>query len=253
MGPANAGSATGITVQTDADVTASAGTPSGGIFDAPTDVQMVIASGNRVPNRSNVAVVVTFKTGASALAIGGKITLTYPTGFFATSATPAANTAGSTSVPTMTATSAAPTATQIVITTAVAGIAANTAFTITLSGLTMGPANAGSATGITVQTDTANTIASAGVPSGGIGSSVTALSISPSSTGLAVAAVTVIVRFTTSAAGLIAAGGRISLGFPTGWFDRTVTPANNAAGTSSVPTLTASSVIPVTASQSQQQ
>jgi len=143
----------------------------------------------------------------------------------------------------MTATSAAPTATQIVITTAVAGIAANTAFTITLSGLTMGPANAGSATGITVQTDTANTIASAGVPSGGIGSSVTALSISPSSTGLAVAAVTVIVRFTTSAAGLIAAGGRISLGFPTGWFDRTVTPANNAAGTSSVPTLTASSVI----------
>jgi hypothetical protein len=106
----------------------------------------------------------------------------------------------------------------------------------------MGAATAGSATGIKVETNTADTLPSAGAASGGIGSSVTALSVTPSSTALATASVSVIVRFATSAtAGDIAAGGTITLGFPTGWFDKSVTPADNAAG--SVPTLTATSVI----------
>jgi alpha-tubulin suppressor-like RCC1 family protein len=132
---------------------------------AAAAVSMTIATGDRVAAKSSVAVTLAFTTSA-ALAIGGQITLGYPSGFFAISATPTiAN--GATSVITMTATAAAPGSTQLIITTAVKGISSGTAFTITLSGMTMGAATAGSATGITVQTD-ADTVASAGAASGGI-------------------------------------------------------------------------------------
>jgi hypothetical protein len=172
MGAATAGSATGITVQTEADLTASAGVFSGPINSATaqssqvTSVAFFIASADRVAGKTAVSVTLGFTT-TSTLPVGGKITLNYPSGFFAPTTTPWPNTAGTTSVTTMTATSGVPGATSIVITTAGAGLAANMAFTITLSGLTMGAATAGSATGITVQTE-ADLTASAGVASGGI-------------------------------------------------------------------------------------
>jgi len=197
---------------------------------------LTIAAGDRVPAKASVPVTLAFTTQA-ALSIGGKITLNYPAGFFAATS-PAANAAGTASVATMTATSAI-VSNSIVITTAVLGIAANTPFTITLSDLTMGAATAGSTTGITVQTD-ADTVASAGVASGGIGTRITSLSVAPSSTALATT-VSVVITFTTTTA--VPIGGTILFSFPTGWFDASATPTANAAGTSSVPTLTATSVI----------
>jgi hypothetical protein len=142
-----------------------------------TAVTFTIAAGDRVAAKASVAVTLMFTTKA-ALATNGKITLNYPAGFFAGTPNPAANAAGSTSVSNMTATSAI-SANSIVITTAVVGIAATTAFTITLSGLTMGAVTVGSATGITVQTD-ADTVASAGVASGGIFTQTTAVTLTPS-------------------------------------------------------------------------
>ena len=165
MGAVTAGSNTGITVQTDADTVASAGVASGGIFTQTTAVTFNIAPGDRVAAKTNVPVTLEFKTSA-ALSTNGKITLNYPAAFFVSTLNPAANAAGSTSVSSMTATSAF-SGNSIVISTAVVGIAATTAVTITLSGVTMGAVNAGSNTGITVQTD-ADTVASAGVASGGI-------------------------------------------------------------------------------------
>ena len=126
-----------------------------------TVVSFAIATADRIAGKTAVSVTLGFIP-TTALPAGGKITLSYPAGFFAPTTTPVVNVAGSTS-----ATSAVPGATSIVITTAVTGISANTAFTITLSGLTMGAATDGSVTGITVQSDT-DTTASAGVSSGGI-------------------------------------------------------------------------------------
>ncbi len=140
-------------------------------------VLFAIAAGDRIAAKAGVPVTLTFTT-QTALAVGGKITLNYPAGFFAATPNPANNAAGSTSVATMTAASAI-TGNSIVITTAVAGIAATTTFTITLSGLTMGAAAvAGCATGITVQTDS-DTTASAGAASGAITSQTFVMSQSP--------------------------------------------------------------------------
>jgi hypothetical protein len=240
LGAQNNGSST-ITVQTDTDVVASNGVASGDIRFSPYDVSLTIAAGDRTPGKTGVAAVLSFKT-MVPMKIGGLITLTYPAGFF-DAVKPSDNGAGSTSVPTMTAISSTPTATtgtQIIITTAVAGIAADTTFTITLSGLKMGAANVGSPTGITVQTNTIwgdLTIASGGAPSGGIGSTVSSFSVAPSSTVIATPSVDLIIKFTTSKDNDIAIGGKITLGFPTGWFDSSVAPA--AAVKSSVKDLTA--------------
>ena len=207
----------------------------------PTAVVFTIAAADRVAAKANVAVTLFFKT-TTALAINGKITLNYPNGFFATTATPANNAAGTASVATMTATSAAPGATSIVITTATAGIPANTAFTITLSGFTMGALNAGSATGITVQTD-ADVIASAGVASGSITSQPTAvvMTIAGADRLANKAAVAVTLGFTTTTA--LSLGGKITLNYPAGFFAGAPNPANNVAGSTSVATMTATSAI----------
>ena len=60
MGAVTAGSATGITVQTDADTVASAGVASGGIFTQTTAVTFNIAAGHRVEDKTN-----SFKTSAA--------------------------------------------------------------------------------------------------------------------------------------------------------------------------------------------
>jgi hypothetical protein len=199
------------------------GQASSGTTEAPTtsEVTFTIATADRVAGKTAVSVTVGFKS-PSALPIGGKITLNYPSGFFAPSAAQPVP-AGSTSVAIMTATSAAPGATSIVITTAVAGIAAGTTFTITLSGLTMGAATAGSATGIAVQIDTDPT-ASAGVSSGVINSAtaqssqVTAVAfvISTADRVAGKTAVSVTLFFTTTSA--LPVGGKITLNYLSDFF-----------------------------------
>jgi len=235
MGAATAGSATGITVTTDTDTIASAGAPSGIINPAVTSVGFVIATAKRVPASTSAALTLSFKT-TSVFQIGGRITLTYPSGFFATGVTPTANAANTASVATMTAISGSTSSTSFVITTAVAGIAAGTTFTITISGLTVGAATAGGP--VTVQTDT-DPAPSPSVLSGGLGTQVTLFTATPSATTLA-ASSTLVLAFTATTT--VASGGTISFWFPTGWYDTTAAPTANAAGTSSVATLTATSV-----------
>jgi len=77
-----------------------------------------------------------FTTSAGGeLAAGSNITLTYPSGFFAASASP---TGTMSAVNTTLATISAPGATSIIMTTAGNPVAASTAVTITLEGLTIG-------------------------------------------------------------------------------------------------------------------
>jgi hypothetical protein len=208
----------------------------------PTEVMLRIADDDRVAAKAQIPVTLAF-TATAALAINGSITLSYPSGFFATTATPANNAAGTASVASMTAFSSAPNATQIVISTRVAGIPAATAFTITLSGLTMGAATAGNATGITVSTD-ADTVASAGVPSGTISTQPTGVvfTIAAGNRVAAKAQIPVTLAFTATAA--LAINGSITLSYPSGFFATTATPANNAAGTASVASMTAFSSAP---------
>jgi len=237
MGVGNSGSTTGIMVQTDTVGTiASAGFDSGAINTAVTNVGFVIAAAKRAPASAAAILTLSF-TPTSEIQIGGKITVNYPSGFFATSATPTANAATTASVATMTATSAAPGATSIVITTAVAGAAAGAVFTITVSGFTMGVASAGG--DVTVQTDT-DIAASPKVSSGGLGTPVTLFTAKPSATTLSTASTTLVLAFTATTT--VAIGGTISFWFPTGWYDTTAAPTNNAASSSSVATLTATSV-----------
>jgi len=235
MGAATTGSATGITVTTVADTVASAGVTSGLINPTVTSVGFSIAAAKRVP-ASTAAALTLSSTPTSEVRIGGRITLNYPSGFFAPSVTATANAARTASVQTMMAAVAATGSTSVVITTAVAGIAAGTAFTITLAGLTMGSATAGG--DITVTTDT-NPGPSPAVHSGGLGTQVTAFTATPSSTALATASSTLVITFTATAT--VAIGGTISFWFPTGWYDTAAAPTANIAGTSSVATLTATS------------
>jgi hypothetical protein len=236
-----ADSPAGITVQTDADVTASAGVASGVLNSQATAVTFAIAAGDRLANKAAVPVTLAFKT-TTALTTGGKITLNYPAGLFAATPNPGNNMAGSTSVATMTATSAIA-GNSVVITTAVAGIAANAAFTMTLSGLTMGAAAlADSPAGITVQTD-ADVTASAGVASGVLNSQATAVTFAIAAGDRLAnkAAVPVTLAFKTTTA--LTTGGKITLNYPAGLFAATPNPGNNMAGSTSVATMTATSAI----------
>jgi hypothetical protein len=94
----------------------------------------VIEDSDRVADKANVAATFSFTTSAGgALAIGSFITLTYPPGFFSSSATPSVLMSGSVS-----GTSAPPSSTAIIVTTATAGIAASANVIVTLSGLKLG-------------------------------------------------------------------------------------------------------------------
>jgi hypothetical protein len=219
IGAATAANATGIAVQTDADTVASAGVDSGSINSQPTSVILAIPAGDRVAAKTLVHVTVAFTTTA-ALGINGRITLRYPSGFFATAATPANNAAGTASVASMTAFSSAPTATQIAISTRVAGIPAAAAFNFTLSGLTMGAATAGSPTGITVSTD-ADTVASTGAASGVIGGAPLqpSFTIQASDRVAGKKPVLATFGFTSTAGGSLGVDGVITLNYPSGFFE----------------------------------
>jgi hypothetical protein len=87
------------------------------------------------PARASAAATFSFTTTAGgALAAGSTITLTYPSGFFASAGSPSVQISGSGA----TGSVATPTGTQIVITTAGQAIDASSAVTVTVTGLTMG-------------------------------------------------------------------------------------------------------------------
>jgi len=143
MGAATAVSAASITVSAPGNAV-SAAADSVAIGGAVTGVFFTSGATLRA-GTTNASVTVSFTTASSITATTGKITINYPSGFFATSATPAVYS------PATIASSAAPTATAIVLTVGSAAISAG-AITVVLGGLTMGSGVACSATGITVST-----------------------------------------------------------------------------------------------------
>jgi hypothetical protein len=253
MGAATAGSSTGITVATSVDQTASSGVSSGVIGGQVTSALFGIATSDRVAGKTGAAATFSFTTTAGgALAAGGKITLTYPSSFFSSTGTPGVQISGS-GPPTGTV--ATPTSTQIVITIATQSIAASTAVTVTVTGLTMGAATAGSSTGITVATSVDQT-ASSGVGSGVIGGQVTSalfgIATSDRVAGKTGAAATF--SFTTTAGGALAAGGKITLTYPSSFFSSTGTPGVQISGsgppTGTVATPTSTQIVITIATQS---
>ena len=86
MGAPTAGSSTGIRVSTSADI-AGVGVASGAIGGQVSGVSFVMSPSDRVAGKTGSQATLTF-TAATALSIGGLITLEYPSGFFDTSTTP---------------------------------------------------------------------------------------------------------------------------------------------------------------------
>ncbi len=133
-----------------------------------TYVSFSMMHSDRVAGRSNVSATISFKP-CSLIPTNRNITLTYPSGFFASVGTPGVTISGGGP----TGTVATLTSTQIIITTATQAIAASTAVTVTLTGLIMGAATAGSSNGITISTSadqTASLLASGSVVLGVVSS-----------------------------------------------------------------------------------
>jgi hypothetical protein len=183
MGAATQGSATGITVQTSADVAVSLAAPSGGIEGRVTAVAFQIATADRIAG-NNATVTLSF-TPFSAIQDFQSITLNYPNAFFNPGIIPFVA-----DIYTHTNTQYAPenfllnptTNTSLVLTLNAASLPASSPLTLALGGFTMGAATDGSAAGITVQTSS-DTGHSLPVHSGAIFISLVpvAVSASPSS------------------------------------------------------------------------
>jgi len=167
IGDVTAGNSNGITILTSADTTASVGVASGAIGGRVTNPSFTIASVDRVAGKSSAAATFAFtSTAGGEIAPNGKITLIYPSNFFATSPTPTVAMSGS-----ITGTAAAPTLNFIIITTAAATLGSSTSVTVTLLGLTMGPTNNGSV-GVVIRTSS-DFYSTAAIAPGPIGSQQT--------------------------------------------------------------------------------
>jgi hypothetical protein len=225
-----------IHYSTSTDTVRSETMASGVIGGQVTSPSFAIATSDRVAGQPGAAATFSFTTTAGGkLATGGTITLTYPSGFFSSTGTPVVQISGD-GPPTGKV--ATPTSTQIVITIETLSVAASSAVTVTLKGLTMGAANAGTTAGITVTTSVDRT-ASSDVSSGAIGDVVQNPSFSMDSADRVVARVTASAKlmFQTSAGGGLtyssadALNAKITLIYPTGFFDTSTTPSPVISGT----------------------
>jgi hypothetical protein len=186
---------------------------------SPSGVTFLVAAADRVADRTNVEATFTFTPSAGGAA-PTSVTLNYPSGFFATSATPTAkvSTAGATLTP------ARPGALSIVLTVGgSAPLAAGTAVTVTLVGCTIGGARAASDS-VTVQTNTDPTASSPAVSCGRIGGKVTDVTflVAAGDRAAAKTGVEATFTFTPSAGG--AAPTSVTLNYPSGFFATSATP-----------------------------
>ncbi len=213
-----------------------------------TSVNFSIAAANRVAGSTNAAATFSFVTSATgSLAPGSKITLNYPVGFFTTDGGPAVEI----SVGSVSGFAGTPTTTTIIITTSSGSIGQSTAVTVTITGLTMGAASAGGS--VTVQTS-ADPTKSAAAASGVIGGAVTSVTFTVFSSDRVAgkAQVDATFAFKTTAGGQLAAGGTITLTFPTGFFSSTGTPGVSISGsgtTGSAAKPTSTRIVITTATQ----
>ena len=213
-----------------------------------SSVTFSIAAAKRVAGSTNTAATFSFTTSATgSLVSGSTITLKYPVGFFTT----AGGLGVQISVGSVGGIPSTPTTTAIIITTTNDSIGQSTAVIVTLTGLTMGAASAGGS--VTVQTN-ADSAVSAAVASGVIGGAVTSVSFSVVSIDRVAgkAQVDATFAFKTTAGGELAAGGFITLTFPTGFFSSTGTPGVSISGggtTGSAATPTSTRIVITTATQ----
>jgi len=204
MGGPTATSAAGITVSTSSD-TASSGAASGAIGgQVGGPVTMTIADASRAAGATGKAVTLAFKTTVD-LAATDKVTMNYPSGFFAAAVTP-------TVAPT-TLTVGATGATSVIL-TAGSAIAAGT-ITVTLSGMTLGGAANNDATGITVSTN--KDLVSSGAATGAIGQ-VTGVTLTIAATDRIAAATTKDVTIVFTLAVALAAADKVTINYPSGFF-----------------------------------
>lgn len=180
MGAAMAGSVTGITVQTSADVAVSSAVPSGAIEGRVSGVAFHIATTDRIAGNNNATITLSFIP-STAIQDSQSITLNYPHAFLHPGIQPfvaASNTQYAAENFHFDLT----TNTSLVLTLNAASLPASSPLSITLSGLTMGASTDDSPSGITVQTSS-DTGQSLPVASGAIYISLVpvAVSASPSS------------------------------------------------------------------------
>jgi hypothetical protein len=231
LGIARAATAS-VTVQTNRDPTASSPAESCGVIGgAVTTVALIIAAADRVAGRVGVAVTFTFTPSAGG-AGPSTVTLTYPSGFFATSPTPSAavSTAGTIMAP------GPPGATSIVLAVSGTALAAGTAVTVTLVGCTLGIARAATAS-VTVQTSADPTASSPAESCGVIGGAVTTVALIIAAADRVAGRVGVAVTFTFTPSAGGAGPSTVTLTYPSGFFATSPTPsaAVSTAGTIMAP------------------
>ena len=199
---------------------------------AVTSVSFAIASADRIAGKVPVAVTLSFAP-AAAIPVGGTIAIDYPFGFFDSSATP---TIGASNVGSLSATCSAPANTSIVITTGGSSIPASAVFTVTITGFKMGPASAGG--NVTVRTSS-DGYSSQPVASGFIATAqaVTSVSFAIASADRIAGKVPVAVTLSFAPATAIPVGGTITIDYPFGFFDSSVTPTIIAFSSSVNPSL----------------
>jgi fibronectin-binding autotransporter adhesin len=206
------------------------------------DSTFSIAITDRVAGKISCSATISFETSAggalnASSTPADKITLSYPAGFFATSATPTASISGISII----ASSGAATSTSIVLTLeSFSYISSNTAVTITLSGLTMGAATAASPEGIFLQTTT-DQLATVGISSGAIGGQITAAAFFMLGTDRVAAksASSITFVFRTTPGGFLESGSTISIMYPQGFIATSATPdvaISGGSGTAFSPT-----------------
>jgi len=160
LGAATAGVAASVTVSAPGNAVSTVGADSGAIGGAVSAVSFYSPNVLRA-GATNQTVTVTFTTASSTPLTTGRITINYPSGYFATSPTPVIYS------PSTIASAAAPTATAIVLSVGGAAIGAGTV-TVVLGGLTIGStAVACGASGITVNTNVDYSASSALAPATG--------------------------------------------------------------------------------------
>jgi hypothetical protein len=152
LGAATTGSPNGISIQTTADPVSSDGSSSGSIFESKLMAASIeIDFMNRVEHKTSVQLVLRFTTFAPIPDGTGRITLTYPTGFFADGPSrnmALCNIAGLVIIGAQPATASS---SSFVISIAGSNIQSNTQVTFTLTGMKMGMATFGNNTGCWVQ------------------------------------------------------------------------------------------------------
>jgi hypothetical protein len=229
-----AASTLGVNVRTSSDTEPSANVFSGAILGKVTDLSFSISSSHRIVSKTNVPLTLSFKL-STLLPSGGKITLNYPTSFFAVS-TPTVP-LGSSSVAGFTGTCAATTSTSVIITTAGAAVPASS-FVVTLAGFVMGSATV-DVVGVTVQTSE-DTAVSAAVSSGSISTQVSTVAFAINAADRIAFKASVQITLTFTPATPLPPGGTITLTYPAGFFVPLITPSSIAASSSNVPNLVGS-------------